>query len=254
MNNRWLTLITVTKDDAVGLARTLKSANALRTAGAEHLVVDGGTDGSVTKEVVSRVAGDVVVHERSPQGIADAFNFGLSAARGEWVWFLNGGDAVHEALETAWFFSLLSMTSADVITGGLHYDGDASPRLLPPLACQWPLFNCWLAHPATLVRRERLLAFGGFNRELKIAMDYDLWQRLLRGATVDVLSVPFARFDVHGISQCSDSRARVCREEATVLLGNSLVLLGAVSRPFGIFLRRMIWAFVHWRPFAHAKK
>lgn len=249
-----LSLITVTKDDAAGLARTLASAAALRAVGAEHLVVDGGSDPAATDGIVAQAGEGVTVIARPPQGIADAFNAGIAAARGEWLWFLNGGDAVHEALDSSWLFALLAGTRAQVITGAVQYDGDAVLRPLPPLAGQWPMLSCWLAHPATLIRRDKLVATGGFDRRCQIAMDYDLWHRLLKDATVDVISVPFARFDVTGISQRPEKHALVCREEASVLLNHWGTLSGAVLRTVGIFTRRMIWAVWHWRPFENDRK
>ncbi|HEY4246044.1 MAG TPA: glycosyltransferase [Lacunisphaera sp.] len=248
MNNLRLSIITVTKDDAAGLARTLASARLLRTADVEQLVVDGGTNPEATGKIAAESGGGVIVIARPPQGIADAFNAGIAAAHGEWVWFLNGGDAVHETLDAAWLLALLAGTRAQVVTGAVQYDGAAAPRAMPPLATQWPLLTCWLAHPATLIRREKLVAIGGFNPRLQIAMDYDLWHRVFSGSAVDVLSIPFARFDVNGISQRLEMHGLVCREEASVLLSHGGKLAGAVFRTGGNFIRRMIWALAHWRP------
>ena len=164
-------------------------------------------------------------------------------ARGEWVWFVNGGDAVHEALDPAWLLALLATSRADIVVGGIHYDGDASPRPVPPLHRQWPLLECWLPHPATLVRKQTLLQAGGFDAGYTIAMDYDLWFRLLNGgATVDVLSAPLARFDPTGLSQRADYRQVVCREEARVILRNWRSLLGAPLRLSGRVIRRLLWS------------
>ncbi|MEO6994784.1 MAG: glycosyltransferase [Lacunisphaera sp.] len=243
MNAPLLTIVTISKDDPHGLERTLGSAAALRLAqGVEHLVVYGGVIPSGGSD------NSVIMLRQESAGIAGAFNEGLKQAHGEWVWFLNGGDAVHETLDAAWLLALLTGTRAQVVTGAVQYDGDVAPRALPPLAAQWPLLTCWLAHPATLIRRDKLVAIGGFSGRLQIAMDYDLWLRLLPGSAVDVLSIPFARFDVNGISQRPEMHGLVCREEAAVLLGHAGKLAGAVFRMGGSFIRRMIWALAHWRP------
>ncbi|MEO7412912.1 MAG: hypothetical protein ABIZ81_06105, partial [Opitutaceae bacterium] len=62
-----LTLITITKDDSAGLARTLASAQALRGGGAEHLVVDGAEGGSSEKPENAGELG-IQVLLRSPRG------------------------------------------------------------------------------------------------------------------------------------------------------------------------------------------
>lgn len=248
MNKIRLSIVTVTKDDATGLARTLTSAVPLRVAGAEHLVIDGGASPEMIGGTAGRGHEGVIFIARPPRGIADAFNAGVSAAQGEWIWFLNGGDAVHETLDAAWLLALLTGTRADVVTGAVQYDGDGAPRAIPSLATQWPMLTCWLAHPATIIRRDKLVVIGGFDSSLRIAMDYDLWQRLLLDSVVDVISMPFARFDVNGLSQRRETHRLVCREEASVLLSHGGKLAAAVFRPVGNFLRRMTWALAHWRP------
>ena len=248
-SNLWLTIITVTKDDANGLVRTLVSAAPLRAAGAEHVVIDGSDDATASARLAAEVGQGITHILRPPRGVADAFNEGLHAASGEWVWFLNGGDAVHEALDPVWLLSLLATTRAHIVTGALHFDGESAPRPMPHLSYQWPLIACWLAHPATLVRRKTLLGIGGFGQRWRIAMDYDLWFRMLcRDTIVDVVSVPFARFDVKGVSERRETRIAAQREEAKVVLAHCGRLGGAVVWLCLRVVRRILWAV--WRSLA----
>lgn len=245
-----LTIVTVTKNDLAGLLRTVGSAMVWRRAGVEHIIVDGSDDPSsaiaLANDADSNSGGLLRVVPRPARGISDAFNAGLAKAKGEWVWFLNGGDAVHETLEPEWLLSLLAKTRAQVVTGALHFDGETNARALPRLSWQWPLLACWLAHPATLVRRDRLLAVGGFDLKWRIAMDYDLWFRLLEGATtVDVLSVPFARFDLNGISQSRETAPSARREEASVVLRHLGKMTWAVTWLGLRLLLRLRWALWH---------
>src|SRR5687768_11853115 len=126
MNNPWLTVITVTKDDPPGVARTLASAAALRLAGAEHIVVDGSSDA-----VERAFPTGIRVMRRSPKGVADAFNAGLADATGSWIWSLNGGDQVDARCTPELLRSLLSITEADVLIGGLTYEGVQERRRHP---------------------------------------------------------------------------------------------------------------------------
>lgn len=218
MNDHWLTIITVTKDDAAGLARTVASAAILRAAGAEHLVIDGGVDPQVTRRVIEPDAGAVVVSVRSPRGIADAFNFGLSDAQGTWVWFLNGGDQVDPSLQPEFLHTLLENSRADVIIGGIVYEGELEPRPLPPRALQWPPFLSWIPHPSTLIRRRLFEQFGGFDERYSIAMDYEWWLRVLSTPVpVDVLTVPFSIFAPGGVSQRPETQRIILREQADAL-------------------------------------
>ncbi len=223
MNTPSLSIITITKDDPVGLARTLVSTDIWRKqSGVEQLVVFSGDVPDISDQTV-------VTLRQTTVGIAGAFNEGLAMAQGEWVWFLNGGDAVHETLHPDWLKALLSATQAQVVTGSLHFDGEVSPRPMPALEYQSPLLACWLAHPATIIRRSQLRQIGGFAPQWKMAMDYDLWWRLFRtGVIVDVMSVPFARFNREGISERVDMRPWAKWEEMKVVMMNAhrLVLFG----------------------------
>ena len=213
MNNPWLSIVTVTKDDPAGLERTLASTAAwLEGPAVEQIVIDASVPPAAVGNPVVRVA------RQQSHGIAAAFNEGLQAAKGEWVWFLNSGDAAHPQLSREWLLQLLSATAADIVAGTVHYDGDVAPRPARLLREQWPPLISWIPHPAAIVRRRVLMQAGGFDKQWRIAMDFDLWLRLLlQDARVDVLSVPFAIFDVTGVSQRPETRDLLARENAGVI-------------------------------------
>lgn len=214
----WLSIVTITKDDPVGLARTVASATGLRRARAEHIIIDGSAKEAGRAHAAAGGADGAQVLERPARGIADAFNFGLAQARAPWVWFLNGGDAVHELLDIEWLNALLAGTSADLVLGGLIYDADGILHLPPPLNEQWPLLRPWIAHPASLIRRPLFSIHGGFDERFEIAMDYEWFLRVLvRGARADLLNIPLARFAPGGLSQRVDQRAKIIREHRVAL-------------------------------------
>ena len=174
----YLSLVAITKDDQVGLERTLKSVDAWRAyPGVEQIVVYAGAEPAVKDNDA------MIVRQQRSTGIADAFNEGLALARGEWVWFVNGGDAIHESVDPVWLLAHLRRTKADLVVGAVQFDGEAEPRPLPGLRDQWPLIACWLPHQATMIRRELLAAAGGFRSRWRVAMDYDLWLRMIAAKT-----------------------------------------------------------------------
>ena len=244
MKTPWLTLITITKDDPAGLARTLASAAALRAAGAQHLVIDGGA--SPARAGTAAAGGEsVVFHSRPPQGISDAFNAGLALAQGEWVWFLNGGDQVDARLSSDFLQALLGSSRADLVIGGLTYAGETEPRAHPPRELQWPPFRSWIPHPATLIRRRLFAQFGGFDGRYSIAMDYEWWLRVFStNVPADVLAVPFAVFAGGGLSQRPEMQKVIAREQADALRRHFGALwwpwLGFNGRLLRAWLRAML--------------
>jgi hypothetical protein len=203
-----LTIITVTRDDARGLELTLASAARWHNhEKVEHVVVYHG-------ESPAKADKSCRLHRQMSHGIAPAFNEGLNIAQGEWVWFLNGGDAVDERLDPDWLISLLGAAAADIIIGGITYSEDGVFRLNPVASDCWPPIKPWIPHPASLIRRGLFGRMGGFDERYTIAMDYEWWLRVYtRGARLDVVSFPFAVFAGGGISQRPESRSRLTAEK-----------------------------------------
>ena len=81
----------------MGLKRTVDSILAQSQRDAiEWIVIDGGsTDGSADYLRGLGEGIDVLVSEKDA-GIYDAMNKGLHLAKGEYVWFVNAGDALHD--------------------------------------------------------------------------------------------------------------------------------------------------------------
>lgn len=234
----WLSIITITKDDPGGLARTLASTALLRSAGAQHVVVDGSTArGAGADPHVAETVGALVL-QRPPLGVADAFNAGLAVADAPWVWFLNGGDAAHELLDVEWLRTLLTRTSADLVLGGLAYDADDTIHAPPPMSRQWPLLNPWISHPSAIIRRALFSIHGNFDGQFQIAMDYEWFLRvLMRDARADVIGIPLARFAPGGLSQREASRGLLAREHRAALrLHRWAMWKGALAQ-----LRRLAW-------------
>lgn len=95
MQHPLFSIITVTYNAAATLPVTLESVKAQNYTRYESIVVDGAsTDNTVALARSSGVAGLRVVSE-ADHGIYDAMNRGLDMACGDYVIFLNAGDALH---------------------------------------------------------------------------------------------------------------------------------------------------------------
>jgi hypothetical protein len=199
-----LAIITVTKDDPDGVAATIASTRKLRAcAGIRQIVVDSSSEPLAAKVRVL-LAGeenlDYVWQE--PDGIASAFNLGISRSTADWFWFLNGGDAVHPDLMENQLLQILSSTQAGIVIFELETMQSRVRRGHPPLWALWPpLYGNWVPHPATIVRAKLFEQFGVFDTSYKIAMDADWWMRVFsKNVVVDMLSIPIVLYDEHGVS------------------------------------------------------
>ncbi len=93
--NPLFSIITVCRNAADTIAATIASVDAQTCRLYEHIVVDGASTDS-TLDVLERYPSSLrrVISEPD-KGIYDAMNKGLAQASGDYVLFLNAGDAFH---------------------------------------------------------------------------------------------------------------------------------------------------------------
>lgn len=178
-----ISVITICRNAEKTIERTLQSvAEQIEAAGqVEHIVVDGAsTDG--TMEIVGRFPHVARCISEPDQGIADAFNKGMQMASGEYLLYLNADDWLYDdrVLRDAVEF-IQGQGEPDWIVGDVMVDRNG--RLERAVKSHPP--SCWslilrnrICHPAVLIKKIVQLDAGGFDTSFKIAMDFDLWQRL----------------------------------------------------------------------------
>ena len=194
-----LTIVTVTKNCAATIDRTLDSVSAVKRPGVEYVVVDGvSTD--ATLEAIRARGGlvDRLVSEPD-SGIYNAMNKGVGLAKGRYVLFINGDDAL-----VADGFSAVMDTMAwgqDGIICATTLVGELGSPAETLMAKPWrlPFFNS-IPHPSSFVRRELLLRTP-FREDLRIVSDYDFFLRAyLAGQSFRLLPVVTALHQRGGAS------------------------------------------------------
>lgn len=98
MNEPIVSIITINYNNLKGLTKTVESVKKQTTLQhIEYIVVDGGSkDGSVDYIEHNKSLFSTTISEKD-KGIYDAMNKGLAIAKGEYVWFMNSGDCIHNA-------------------------------------------------------------------------------------------------------------------------------------------------------------
>jgi len=198
-----LSIITVCKNAAAGIAATIESVLFQKTGGIEYLVVDGAScDG--TLEIV-RSYGDKVdfVISEADNGIAEAFNKGITRARGEIVGLLNADDLLLPGTLRRVCGYFAAHPDVDVLHGDVMlYQGNCLIKRVRPAGrwwCPWRLvlFN----HPATFVRREVYERYGLFDTSYEIAMDVEIFLRWIRtGVKITYLPEVMVAMQSGGVS------------------------------------------------------
>lgn len=181
---------------------------------------DGSTDRS--PEILQRYAardGRVRVFRREHAGLIAALNEGLRIARAPLVARMDADDiSTPERLEHQ--YRRLEMDPELWVLGTAEERIDAAGRARgrrPPIVtgcdavARALLEKCVICHPSVMMRREPILALGGYRPAYKHAEDYDLWLRVSERAKLDNLDFVGLRYRKHdgGISQRCSPRQRL---------------------------------------------
>lgn len=219
-----LDIITVTKDDPEGVAATILSTRKLRACpGVRQIIVDSSSEPASAK-IKELLLGEQCVDYlwQEPGGISAAFNLGVSTAKADWVWFLNGRDEAHPELNADFFMQTLDSSKAGIVIFQLEFMQSGIVLQRPPLWGLWPPLY-WVPHPATLIRTQLFREYGTFDESFKIAMDGDMWMRFFsKDVGVDMLSIPVVLYDQHGVSS---TNLVDTRKEAARIVNNNFELL-----------------------------
>lgn len=193
-------IITCTWNSEPYLAQSIASVLAQDYPHIEYIFVDGGsTDG--TLERISALSRPHRLLRNVSGGISRAMNEGLRVASGDVIAHLHSDDyyvgphvlstvATHlQSSGRNWLFGRILRD----VGGTLEHEKYISPRY----SYSRLLRGNFIPHPATFVRREAILRAGGFDTNLKYAMDYDLWLKLGELGEPVQLEEPLAVFREH---------------------------------------------------------
>ena len=167
-------IITITFNAAAVIGPTLQSVMAQTYTNYEYLLIDGGSkDDTVAKAKASGIEFAHIVSEPD-NGLYDAMNKGIALATGDYLCFLNAGDAFYtpETLQTIANAAMAEETLPDVLYGETAEVDDERNfvrmrRLQAPKELTWHSFKngMMVCHQAFYAKRE-------------IAPMYDLKYRL----------------------------------------------------------------------------
>lgn len=214
MTTRHVSVVTIARNEASTIARTLDSIHEQSYGSFESIVVDGGSEDETYSIAEQHPVAPRMIRQSS-SGISNAFNEGARAATGDFVLFLNAGDWL---LDRDAITSLMSAASsnpgAEIVTGrarllaeGTHAPCGTYPPEPPSLA-RLDRY-CSIAHPATVVAATAFRKVGLFDTSFRVAMDYELWLRC-RAAGIELAAID-REISAHvrgGISTTNKARAR----------------------------------------------
>jgi glycosyltransferase involved in cell wall biosynthesis len=207
------------------LPRAIESA---RNAGSdlEVIVVDDYSSDD-TPEVCAKISGIRYVRLNGNQGLANARNVGIEESTSEFIAFLDDDDLrLPGSLDKQ--LRLIAADERIALCYGQALIGDARRQLptgeLYPLDCQqgdllWELLeHNFIPMPSVLARKSSLLKKGGFNTNLDVIADWDMWLRLSEHFLIAAVAEPVAIYrkaSRESGQMCSNSAA-LCNQALRV--------------------------------------
>lgn len=164
----------------------------------EHIIIDGGsTDG--TQHILARYP-HLRWTSESDRGQADALNKGLARSTGQIIGWLNSDDFYHQ--NVFWRVAEIFQTrAANWVIGGvaLYFDetGESIDLSSPCVSYDALIKNPDIVRQqGAFFAKDALLSVGGWNDDLFMVMDYDLWLRLAKRYQPEIVFSRWAYFRV----------------------------------------------------------
>lgn len=253
-----LSIITINRNNAAGLEKTMQSVLSQTRTDYEYVVVDGAsTDDSVA--VIKRQApafGDRLKWISEPdKGIYNAMNKGIGMATGEYIQILNSGDSLvspevvdkmYAALEKENHPSILyGNMLKDLTDGRIQRDRSFAGDEMTLLG----FFQGTLNHSPAYIRRSLFEKYGPYDESLKIVSDWKWYiQAIVFGEEKPVYAdIDITLFDMTGISVTNDGLRLAERSQVLAELVRPTILsdyeawTGDICRMMR--LKRYPWAY-----------
>lgn len=204
-------IITINRNNAAGLEKTLQSVAAQTFREFEYIVIDGASsDGSV--EVIwkyeSRFAHLKWVSEPD-SGIYNAMNKGLRMASGEYIQILNSGDSLAADDVTEKMLDELEKAGNPSIFYGNMVKCFPDGRRLTDKCFAGQeitllgMFTGTLNHSPAYIRRDLFEKYGYYDENLRIVSDWKWYLQaiILGGEKSKYVDLDVTLFDMTGISE-----------------------------------------------------
>ena len=222
-----LSIVTINRNNADGLEKTMQSVASQSYKDFEYLVIDGAsTDGSVEviKKMESQFAHLKWISEPD-KGIYNAMNKGIRMASGEYVQILNSADCLAADNVIERMLSELDKAGNPMIYYGnmvkCYPDGRRivdkcfAGREITMLG----MYSGTLNHDPAYIRRDLFDKYGYYDENLKIVSDWKWYLKaiVLGGEKPQYVDMDVTLFDMTGISENIDNKQRIKDERNKVL-------------------------------------
>ena len=252
-----LSIITINRNNAVGLDETLQSVANQTFREFEYVVIDGAsTDGSI--EVIKKHETEFAhlkwVSEPD-SGIYNAMNKGVRMASGDYIQILNSGDRLAAPDVTHRMLAALEMAGNPSIfygnmvkcfpNGHKRVDKSFAGQEITMLG----MYTGTLNHDPAYIRHDLFEKYGYYDESLKIVSDWKWYTQaiIFGGEKPQYVDIDVTLFDMTGISETNKDLDKAERKQVLTQLFPKAVLADYERYAFPIDqikrLERHPWAY-----------
>jgi len=234
-----LSIITINKNNAVGLKKTIHSVVCQTNIDFEYLIIDGASDDE-SVEIIKKYSNSITYWISEPDtGIYNAMNKGIRKAQGNYCLFLNSGDWLVSPETLSNVFREIKNNHSDIFYSDRKNSNNKIIRYPEFLTIDY-LARRPINHQNSLIKRSLFFEHGFYNENLKIASDWEFFLKELweYKSTFFHLKTNISVFDTSGISSRSQISERY--NEYAIIFKNVFQELAAPLLEYR-YIRRTIY-------------
>lgn len=215
-----LSIITINRNNANGLDKTIQSVINQSYEDFEYIVIDGNsTDHSI--DIIKKYNSNINYWvSETDKGIYNAMNKGIAKANGNYVLFLNSGDYLVNSDVLKSVFE--KQQTADIIYGNMQIDwgnGKITSGKMPDKITFKQMYIDTLWHPVSFIKKTLFDKYGLYNETYKVVADYDFFFKviIINNVTTYHINVDIAMYNLNGLSSLPENKALEQAERRKVI-------------------------------------
>lgn len=178
MNTPLVSIIIVTYNAGATIAGAIDSVINQTYKNIELIIIDGQSSDNTV--LIVKKYGDKISYfiSEKDNGIYDAMNKGIAAAKGEWILFLGADDALYTPTVVKQIFDDSTVNAVDFLYGDVEFT--SNKRRYGAQKNYQQLIEQNICHQAIFYKRTIFSVIGNYNIRYSILADYELNLRVFR--------------------------------------------------------------------------
>jgi glycosyltransferase involved in cell wall biosynthesis len=209
-----LSLITINKNNAVGLENTVKSVITQIYTDFEYIIIDGSSSDDSLK-IIKKYEDKITRWVSEPDsGIYNAVNKAIQAAKGKFCLFLNSGDYLIDSNTLKNVFEEIKNCPESGIFYSDCVNQNNTITIVPKLLDIGFFLYTNINHQNSIIKRELFFTHGFYDEKFKIVSDwaFNLSEFWIHKTKFTYIKTRIALYDTHGISSIQVEESRAERE------------------------------------------